>query len=40
MGEEKIAAAELVATGVDSVWPDVKWPRTFFASVRLEEVDS
>ena len=36
MNEGKIAAIP----GVDSVWPDMAWPKAFFASVCLEEVDS
>lgn len=39
-GRELGRVARAVATipGVDSVWPDMEWPKTFFASVHPEEV--
>lgn len=36
----RVARAVSAIPEVDSVWLDPAWPRTFFASVDLEEVDS
>lgn len=36
----RVARAVAAVPGVDSVWPDTTWPKTFFASIRPEEVDS
>ena len=36
----RVARAVAAIPGVDGVWPDATWSRTFFASVHLEEVDS
>lgn len=36
----RVARAVAAISEVDSVWPDAEWPKTFFASVRLGEVDS
>ena len=36
----RVARAVAAIPEVDGVWPDEAWPKTFFASVRLEEVDS
>lgn len=36
----RVARAVAAIPGVDSVWPDVAWPKTFFVSVHSEEVDS
>jgi hypothetical protein len=35
-----VARAVVAIPGVDSVWPDMAWPKAFFASVRLEGGDS
>lgn len=37
---ERVARAVATIHNVDSVWPDTAWPKSFFASVRSEEVDS
>lgn len=41
-GRELGRVARIVAArpAVDSVWPDVEWPKSFFASVRSEGADS
>lgn len=36
----RVARAVAAIPGVDSVWPDPRWPKTFLASVRLEGSDS
>lgn len=36
----RVARAVVAIPDVDSVWPDVAWPKAFFASVRIEGVDS
>lgn len=36
----RVARAVAAIPGVDSVWPDRAWPRTFFASVHPEGADS
>lgn len=36
----RVARAVAAIPGVDSVWPDMTWSRTFFASVRPEGADS
>ena len=36
----RVARAVAAVPGVDSVWPDAEWPKTFFASVRVEGADS
>ena len=36
----RVARAVAAIPGVDCVWPDATWSRTFFASVHPEEVDS
>lgn len=36
----RVARAVAAIPEVDSVWLDMEWRRTFFASVRPEEVDS
>ena len=36
----RVARAVAAISGVDSVWPDMEWPKTFLVSVDLEEVDS
>lgn len=36
----RVARAVAAIPGVDSVWPDAVWPKSFFASVCFEEVDS
>lgn len=36
----RVARAVAAIPDVDSVWPDARWPKTFFVSVRLEEADS
>lgn len=36
----RVARAVAAIPDVDSVWLDAEWPKTFFASVRLEEADS
>lgn len=36
----RVARAVAAIPGVDSVWPDMDWPKTFLASVRPEEIDS
>lgn len=36
----RVGRAVAAIPDVDSVWPDARWPKTFFASVRLEEADS
>ena len=36
----RVARAVAAIPGVDSVWPDLEWPKTFLVSVDLEEVDS
>lgn len=36
----RVARAVAAIPAVDSVWPDTAWPKSFFASVRPEEIDS
>lgn len=36
----RVARAVDAIPGVDGVWPDVAWPKAFFASVNPEKVDS
>ena len=36
----RVARAVAAIPGVGSVWPDAAWSKAFFASVRLEGVDS
>lgn len=36
----RVARAVATISGVDSVWLDTAWPKSFFAAVRFEEVDS
>lgn len=36
----RVARAVAAIPGVENVWPDATWSRTFFASVLPEEVDS
>lgn len=36
----RVARAVAAIPRVDSVWPDARWPKTFFVSVIPEEVDS
>lgn len=36
----RVARAVAAISDVDGVWPDPRWPRTFFASVRSEGADS
>ena len=36
----RVARAVAAIPGVDGVWPDPAWARTFLVSVRPEEVDS
>jgi len=36
----RVARAVAAIPEVDSVWLDAGWPKTFFASIRPEEVDS
>lgn len=36
----RVARAVAAISGVDSVWPDTEWPKTFLVSVDPEEVDS
>lgn len=36
----RVARAVAAIPGVDSVWPDPEWPKTFLVAVDLEEADS
>lgn len=36
----RVARAVAAVPAVDSVWPDAAWPKTFFVSIRPEEIDS
>lgn len=36
----RVARAVDAIRGVDSVWPDARWPKTLLVSARSEEVDS
>lgn len=36
----RVARAVAAIPDVDSVWPDVGWPKTFLASVRVKGIDS
>lgn len=36
----RVARAVAAIPGVDGVWPDPEWPKTFLVSVDLEEADS
>lgn len=36
----RVARAVAAVPEVDSVWPDMEWPKAFFAAVRSGEVDS